>query len=52
MVQLNNILKMFDSAQNEYLQMRDEEDDAIHGSKILITGFMNSSTKSTLGRGK
>ena len=28
MVQFNDIFKMFDSAQNQYLQMRDEEDSA------------------------
>ena len=28
MVQFNDIFKMFDSAQNQYLQLRDEEDGA------------------------
>ena len=28
MVQFNGIFKIFDSAQNQYLQLRDEEDDA------------------------
>ena len=53
MAQFNDMLKIFDSAQNQYWQLREEEDGAdtcFEDSKILITGCLNSSTiKLTIG---
>ena len=51
MIQFKDILKMLNSAQNQYLQLRDEEDGA-DTWLILITGCLNSRTKFTIASGK
>ena len=46
MVQFNDLIKMFESAQNQYFKIKMVQ---IHGSKILKTGRLNSSTKFIIG---
>ena len=49
LVQFNDIFKMFDSAQNKYLELIDKDDGADTWFEDITTGCLNSSIKFTIG---